>query len=149
MSSRGRRPLGFYEAIRAIPAARLLGPDEDTWTLIRDASVVSVITGTVGWEALMFDKPVVTFGDIFFNIHPSVQRASLVGKDQWFAVFQRAATAHSHDREAVLIMIAALQQTTYPGFIASPGTFPEALEPANVTLLVDALADAIGLPAGS
>jgi hypothetical protein len=145
VSSRGRRPLGFYDAIRAIPAARLLGPDEDTWTLIREASVVAVITGTVGWEGLMFEKPVVTFGDIFFNLHPSVYRAGEAPKDRWFDIFKRAATAHSHDREMVLMMIAALQNSTYPGFIASPSTFREALDPANIALLVDALADTVGL----
>jgi hypothetical protein len=146
VSSRGRRPLEFYNAIRAIPAARLLGPDEDTWALIRAAAVVAVITGTVGWEALMFEKPVVTFGDIFFNIHPSVYRAANVAKDGWFELFSRATTEHRHDPEAVLIMIAALQQSTYPGFIASPSTFRETLEPSNVALLVDALADTLGLP---
>ena len=145
LSSRGRRPLAFYEAIRAIPSARLLGPDEDTWTLIRDAAVVAVITGTVGWEGLMFDKPVVTFGDVFFNLHPSVYRGAEVAKDGWFELFTRATTQHVHDREAVLVIIAALQQSTYPGFIANPSTFPEALEPENVKLLADALADTLGL----
>jgi hypothetical protein len=149
VSSRGRRPLGFYEAIRAIPAARLLGPDEDTWTLIRESAAVAVITGTVGWEGLMFQKPVVTFGDVFFNLHPSVYRAGDVAKDRWFELFERATTQHVHDEDAVLAMIAALQRTTYPGFIANPSTFPEALEPDNIQLVADAIADTIGLSAQS
>ena len=124
VSSRGRRPIEFYEGIRAIPAARLLRPDEDTWTLIRDARVVAVITGTVGWEGLLFDKPIVTFGDVFLNLHPSVYRAGDIAKDRWYDVFQQATTRHEHDREAVLAMIAALQQASYPGFIANPSTFP-------------------------
>jgi hypothetical protein len=147
MSSRGRRPLAFYNAIRDIPAARLLGPDEDTWALIRGASAIAVITGTMGWEGLFFEKPVITFGDVFFNLHPSVYQAARIPKDGWYAMFQRALTDHHHDREALLRMISALQQTSYPGFMGSPYTFPEIAEPENVARITEALSREIGLPA--
>jgi hypothetical protein len=146
VSSRGRRPIEFYEQVRAIPAVRLLGPDEDTWTLIREASVVAVITGTVGWEGLMFGKPVVSFGEVFFNVHPSVYRGRETPKDRWYDMFQQATTSHVHDQEAVLAVIAALQQTTYPGFMANPSTFPETLEPQNIVDLAAALGDTLALP---
>jgi hypothetical protein len=144
MSNRGRRPLAFYDAIRAIPSARLLGPDTDTWSLIRDASVVAVITGTMGWEALLFQRPVVSFGEVFFNQHPSVLAGKDVPKDRWFEMFTRAA-AKRVDHDATLALVAALHRISRPGFIASPHTFTETLEPANVTLLAEALAEAVGL----
>jgi hypothetical protein len=140
VSSRGRRPLEFYRAVREIPSVRLLGPDTDTWALIRDAAVIAVITGTVGWEGLIYEKPVVTFGDVFFNLHPSVYRAGDVPKDGWYDVFRRAVTAHAHDRSAVVAMVAALQQVSSPGLIGNPSTFPEALLPENVKYIVDAFA---------
>lgn len=149
VSSRGRRPIDYYAAIRAIPAARLLGPDEDTWTLIREAAAVAVITGTVGWEALMFGKPVLTFGEVYFNMHPSVYRGHEIAKDRWYDMFQRATTNHVHDEDSMLALIAALQQTTYPGFIANPNTFPETLELQNVANVADALAHTLGLPAAN
>jgi hypothetical protein len=147
VSNRGRRPIEFYDEIRAIPAARLLGPDEDTWALIRGAAAIAVITGTVGWEGLMFDKPVVTFGNVFFNLHPSVLRASAVPKDGWYKLFLQAITSHVPDPEATLAMIAALQAASYPGFVGNPSSFPEALVPENITRLADALACEIGLAA--
>jgi hypothetical protein len=147
VSNRGRRPLEFYEQIRAIPSVRLLGPDEDTWTLIRNASVIAVITGTVGWEGLMFDKPVVTFGDVFFNSLPQVYRAGAAAKDDWYRIFDEATTRHRPDPEAVLQMVSALQQASYPGFMANPSSFPEVLEPENVAHIAKALADEIGLRA--
>lgn len=143
VSSRGRRPLGFYEAIRAIPAARLLGPDEDTWSLIRNAAAVTVITGTVGWEGLLFGKPVITFGDVFMNLHPSVIRAGAAAKDAWFGLFERAVREHVHDRDAVVRMIAALQYASEPGFIANPNVFPEARDPDNIERLANALLRAV------
>jgi hypothetical protein len=146
VSNRGRRPLDFYNQIRAIPSVRLLGPDEDTWALIRGASVIAVITGTVGWEGVLFDKPVVTFGDVFFNHLPHVYRAGRAPKDDWYRIFNEAGTRHVPNREAVLCMVAALQQASHPGFIGNPSSFPEALEPENVANLANALAAEVGLP---
>lgn len=144
-SSRGRRPLDFYRAIKAIPSVRLLGPDENAFALIQQAAVVVVITGTVGWEGLLFKRPVVTFGDVFFNLHPSVHKAGRVPKDGWYDVFKRAIYNHHHDEEALVRIIAALQVTSFPGFMGSQAAFPELLEPENVVLLATAVATQLGL----
>jgi Capsule polysaccharide biosynthesis protein len=141
VSNRGRRPLEFYQALRAIPSVRLLGPDEDTWALIRGASAIAVITGTMGWEGLMFERPVVTFGEVFFNHHPSVLRADKVPKDGWFELFTRATNGHVIDREATLAMVAALHYASRPGFMGNPKSFPEALAADNVEKLANALAE--------
>lgn len=148
VTNRGRRPLEFYRAIRALPNARLLGPDQDTFALIREASVIAVITGTAGWEGLLFDKPVITFGDVFFNLVGSVHRGRDVPKDGWYALFQRALTQHVPDPEAVLVLIAAMQQSSYPGFIANSTSFPEVLDPANVENVSMALVRELGLDRG-
>lgn len=145
VSSRGRRPISYYRALRAIPSVRLLAPDEDTWTLIRNASAVAVITGTVGWEGLLFDKPVVTFGEVFFNQLPHVYRAGAIAKDNWYALFRDAIESHKPDRSALFAMIVALHRASYPGFIANPQTFPQTLEPENIKHLTSALAHAAGL----
>ena len=145
VSNRGRRPLEFYEAIREIPSVRLLGPDTNTWSLIQNASAVAVITGTMGWEALLFERPVITFGKVFYNHHPSVLRASEAPKDRWFELFTKATTSQVIDREATLAMVTALHQVTHPGFIGNPSSFPEVVEATNIEQLVNALAVEIGL----
>jgi hypothetical protein len=145
VSNRGRRSLEFYDQIKAIPSVRLLGPDEDTWMLIREASVIAVITGTVGWEGLLFDKPVVTFGDVFFNLVPQVYRAGRAHKDDWFRIFDDAASRHRPDPDVVLCLVSAIFQAAYPGFMGNPSSFPEALEPENIEMLTDALAREVGL----
>lgn len=146
LSNRGRRPHDFYQRLRDIPTVRLLGPDADTWALIRDAGVIAVITGTMGWEGLLFGKPVVTFGDVFFNLLPHVYCASEVPKDDWYALFQRAATDHRQDHDAVLAMIAAMQQASYPGFIGNATAFPEVLRDENIANITAALARELALP---
>jgi hypothetical protein len=142
LSNRGRRPLDFYAAIRRIPAVRLLGPDTDTWSLIRNASAIAVITGTMGWEGLLFGKPVITFGDVFYNSVPHTYRASLVPKDGWYELFQRALTDHKPDEETLLAYVAAMHEGSYPGFMGNSTSFPDVLDDANVAKLVKALASA-------
>ena len=145
VSNRGRRPLAFYKRLRDTFGVRLLGPDEDTWTLIRDAAAVAVITGTVGWEGLLFQKPVITFGDVFYNQCTLTHRAGLVAKDQWHQVFRQAIFEHVHDEERLLEFVAAIQASSRPGFLKNPNTFPAVLEPENVERIADALAWGAGL----
>lgn len=138
-SNRGRRSVEFYNQIRSIPGARLFGPDEDTWSLIRGASAIAVITGTMGWEGLLFDKPVVTFGDVFFNLLPHVYRGKDTPKDGWYDMFRRATTEHRPDGTALRALVVALHQASYPGFMANSTTFPEVLDDANIANITSAL----------
>jgi hypothetical protein len=140
VSNRGRRPLAFYKRLRETFGVRLLGPDEDTWTLIRGAAAVAVITGTVGWEGLLFGKPVVTFGDVFYNECALTHRAALVAKDQWHKTFRRAIFEHEHDEELLLEFVAAIRESSRPGFLKNPNTFPAVMDPENVERIADALA---------
>ena len=145
MTNRGRRPLDFYQRLRAIAAVRLLSPDEDTWSLIRNAAAIAVITGTMGWEGLLFAKPVITFGEVFFNILPQVHRAGAASKDAWYGILMTAVSESSSDGEALLALISALQQASHPGFIGNSTTFPQVLDPDNVMKLTNALAIEAGL----
>jgi len=63
----GRRPKGFYQLLKKNPNIKLLSPFEDTFALIRNASLVTVITGTVGWESILMGKPVLVLGRCFFS----------------------------------------------------------------------------------
>jgi hypothetical protein len=145
----GRWPIEFYDAIRAIPSARLLGPNEPTWPLIQNASAIAVITGTMGWEGLMFGKPVITFGDVYFNLLPQVYRGGSTPKDGWYELFRRATSDHHDDREALLALIAAMQQTTQPGSLANAVRVPEVLSDENILSVTSALAQAAGLRASA
>ena len=145
VSSRGRRPLSFYRELKKIEQVRLLSPNEDTWSLIRGAAVVAVITGTAGWEGLLFDKPVITFGDVFFNELPHTIKASDYPKDRWYEMLRRAIFEHQPDHRSLLAYIAAMHLGSFPGVIHNPTTFPHVLEDQNVQHLADALAITIGL----
>ncbi len=63
----GRRPEGYYDRIRRHTNVRLINPLSDSMTLSRRADLVAVITGTVGWEALLMGRSVLMFGESFFS----------------------------------------------------------------------------------
>ena len=52
----------FYDDLIKNPRVKLMSTDEDTFELIKSSNAVSTITGTVGWEAIVRQKPVITFG---------------------------------------------------------------------------------------
>ncbi|HSH03954.1 MAG TPA: hypothetical protein VLL52_15670 [Anaerolineae bacterium] len=63
----GRRPRGFYDSLRQWPNVRVVIANADSFELIRYSDLVTVITGTMGWEAILMGKPVLTFGRCFYS----------------------------------------------------------------------------------
>lgn len=57
----------YYKEIKKIPGVKLVDPQTISYELIKKARVITTITGTVGWEAVLLKKPVITFGSIFYN----------------------------------------------------------------------------------
>jgi hypothetical protein len=144
-ASRGRRPLGFYERIKSILGVHLLSPDVPAWPLIQHAAAIVVITGTMGWEGVMLQKPVATFGNVFYNDLPFVYKAKDLPKDDWPAMFRRAIFEHRHDDEVLFKFVTALLDGTDQGEMHNPLTLPRVIEPENIRLMTDALARTVGL----
>ena len=53
-ASVGRRPLSEYRRLRAIPHVKLISPNVNSHALIPNAACVVTITGTIGWEGLLY-----------------------------------------------------------------------------------------------
>jgi Capsule polysaccharide biosynthesis protein len=63
----GRNRLALLRRLDRIPNARLVPPHTSSHELIRRAEAVAVISSTVGLEALLYDKPVLTLGQPFYS----------------------------------------------------------------------------------
>jgi hypothetical protein len=70
----GKRSLSAYEKMLNIPRVRLADPRLEARVLVKQADLVAVVTGSVGLEAAILGKPVLTFGDCPFNLLPNVSR---------------------------------------------------------------------------
>lgn len=68
------RPISYYKELQKIPNVKLISHKIKGTELIKKSKLVTVITGTAGWEAILLKKPVITFGNVFFNILSFVKR---------------------------------------------------------------------------
>jgi hypothetical protein len=62
----GRNRLALLRQLKRIPNARLVKPHTSSHELMRRAEAVAVISSTVGLEALLHAKPVLTLGQPFY-----------------------------------------------------------------------------------
>ncbi|MGJ3493156.1 capsule biosynthesis protein [Piscirickettsia salmonis] len=69
-----RNPSGrfteFYKKIAALPNTQIVPQTLSSFKLIEKSQAVATITGTAGWEALFLNKPVLVFGNIFYQHCP-------------------------------------------------------------------------------
>ncbi len=68
----GHRDVSFYKELQKYPNVFLIDPWEKTRELIKHAEAITTLTGTAGWEAMLFRKPVIVGGNIFYENAPGV-----------------------------------------------------------------------------
>ena len=73
----GVRSRWYYDQLRQISNVELANPSISSWDWIETASLVATITGTAGTEAVIFRKPVLSFGEHqAINALPTVRFAN-------------------------------------------------------------------------
>ncbi len=97
------RSVGFYDAIAKLGNVTLLHHGLDTFKAIDRCDAVAVLAGTVGWEAVLRDKPTFVFGAPWF-IHAPAPNLIQVGGDDDLVKLRNGAVeiGDSTDRAAKL-----------------------------------------------
>lgn len=141
-ASIGRRPLMDYRRMSRLWNVRLIRPDCDGLALVQDARAVATVSSTMGWEAAMIGKAVVTFGEAFYNALPSVFRAGSLPKADLPFLFRRIKEGYQPDEEILLKFVAAiLRETTETRIIwDNPWTRYGVLDDENVRNIAELLA---------
>lgn len=73
-SAYGFPELSFYKSLTKLPNVKVIEPFFDTKKLIKASKAVITLTSTVGYEALLLNKRVFLFGNVFYQFHPNVVR---------------------------------------------------------------------------
>ncbi|MFA6527996.1 MAG: hypothetical protein WCT46_00475 [Candidatus Gracilibacteria bacterium] len=68
------RSKSYYKKLLKIPNVRLIDPFIGAQKLIKNAKLITTITGTAGMEGYVMGKPVITFGSVMYNVVPSIKR---------------------------------------------------------------------------
>lgn len=74
----GFRPRSYYKELLKIPNIRLIDPAIPSFPLIQNAKIVTTISSSAGWEAVLLRKPVITFGDVFYNALSTVKHCRTI-----------------------------------------------------------------------
>jgi hypothetical protein len=134
------RPLAEYRRLRRLPNVRVIAPTVDSHTLIRSAAAVVTITSTVGWEAILLEKPVIVLGNYFTkNFEGAYYVRSVADLPE---ALQHAVKSFRADRERILRYLLAIMDCSYPG---KWELSPAGTDSANIRLLARAVAHEVGL----
>jgi hypothetical protein len=68
------RDFGFYSRIASFKNVTLLGHDVESFSILKGSKAVATITGSIGWEAHVLGKPVLLFGNAWYDNQPNVHR---------------------------------------------------------------------------
>lgn len=135
----------FYRLIAAIPNVILAPLDLDPFWLIDRSSAIATLVGTTGWEAVVRGKPVLVFGDTWYDRCPGVFRVRTL--DQCQAALRQIAAGITLDSDE---LTAFIKELDYSGIAAGHElevTGPEVVTtPAQLDRMIDMVADVIGLP---
>ncbi|MDN3448460.1 capsular biosynthesis protein [Psychrobacter sp. APC 3281] len=74
ISARGIQNKDFYKKISALPGVRLIHFDYNVKKLVSHSHGVITVTSTVGYEAVLMNKPVYLLGRVFYENFPNVIR---------------------------------------------------------------------------
>ena len=66
------KSLLYYIKIAKLPGIKLINFDVDSRELVQKAAIIFTLTGTIGYEAGLMGKHVVTFAENYYNIMPTV-----------------------------------------------------------------------------
>lgn len=109
----GRNPLSMLRGLARIPNVRLVSPFINSHFLMKRAEAVAVISSTVGLEALMYEKPVLTVGQPFYSGY-----GLTLDVDSFAEIREKVPAVlrgHRPDREEILRFLHAAMRRCYPG----------------------------------
>ena len=66
------RSLDFYRRITSYPNTFIVDESISSFELMKNAQVLAIVTGTLGFKAICNQKPVFVFGEVFYKYAPGV-----------------------------------------------------------------------------
>src|SRR3989338_2731721 len=96
----------FYNELKKIPNVKLIHPETSNFELIKNSKLIVAITSTAAWEGVLLKKPVITFGNVFYNAMPMVKKC--VAIETLPEIVKSQLENFKYDEQALLNLIAAI-----------------------------------------
>src|SRR5579875_288305 len=144
---KGERILSDYRALRRLNNVRLLSPSIDSHELICRAAAVLTITGSSAWEAILYEKPVIAFGPLYYGFSKLVyvcdSPANLPN------LLAKAVYHHVPDHHDLLKFVAAFLSTAHYLDWGDPIRQPQITDTKNTGKIADTIAAEFSLRTAS
>ena len=72
--NQGYRKSAFYRELQYLPNVKLVGRETELNDLISNSIGIITLTSRMGWEGLVFRKPVIAFGSTFYTFFEEVKK---------------------------------------------------------------------------
>lgn len=108
------RSISFYESILKVPNVYLIRRDYNTFELSRHSIAVATATGTVGWEALFMQKPVLLFGTCFYQYASGVLKIKTL-EDCQSAIYKIIHEGYKPSLYELKLFLKAMDETCFLG----------------------------------
>lgn len=136
-SAVGRRDRGFYKRIRKLAPVRLISPWVSSHELIQNADVTVTMTGTAGWEAILYGRPVVVLGHVFYRWAGLAK--TIENLDDLPSVLRNAIGESAPEPHRVAAFVEAIFRGSHEGTIAIPWHHPPTLSPENIRMVAEGI----------
>jgi len=112
-NNRGGMPIKALRKLKNIPNVRLLHPSTHGHDVIKNASCITTINNTIGWESLLYKKPVINFGPCFYETSGLTYQVRNLAKLP--ETIKEALKKREFDEERLLRFVNAVLKSVYPG----------------------------------
>jgi hypothetical protein len=136
----GHRRISFYKKIKKLPKVRLISPYEDTFQLIRNSSTVIVLSGSMGWESILFEKPVITLGYAWYDAYDGLFKEG--DPKELPTIIKNAINSNPPNVENLKKFVLAVLNFKKEGYVRLTEK-DKLLRPENIKALGDALMEKI------
>jgi hypothetical protein len=109
------RSIEFYDEIRSLPNTDLVPLFYDTFSLIDNCKAVATVTGSIGFEAVVRNKPVLTFGHPWYKFCEGVFYTSEF--EHLKQVIDNIKGGYIPNKTNVELFIQTIQENTFRGVV--------------------------------
>ena len=106
---------GYYQKIASLANVFLIPVETDNYSLIEKSQAVAVVTGTPGWEAVLWSKPAIVFGYPWYRDFPNLLRPSDVQSCR--QALEKIAAGFAINQQEVINYLKALDDASYRFFV--------------------------------
>jgi capsule polysaccharide export protein KpsC/LpsZ len=94
-----------------IPNVKIINPKIAGAELAKNSQIVFTISGTAAWEAILLGRPIITFGDVFYNELSFVERCH--SYEDLAELVQKQLSPRYDERELLHFLNALLEDSVY------------------------------------